>query len=355
VSAVAAGCMLLLWRLMLEEGRRRVWRLYGRFCALMLCGSCFGAVAWTARMTSLENLFQGNDAATRSELAAQYSFLALSYSWAAVFFVTYAIEFMCLSAAKLMVLDRMSEFAAGQGDGTRRRWTVGGRVVMAVVVLGNGVGVAAEVAAAVQFQRAAKVASTVSAYFADGRSQDAREYVSLLLTEVQLATSISAVQSFSEVAVLLLIVAAFIVAGLFCGRLLSSGLRAAGTGSTSEAAGGVLRHYRRQVVGTTAFVFVAFVVRSTQSTMAAVCRQLQDAASICPGVSSICDASCTNVYTHMTYWLLFTPEFQVTVVLISSPVALLVSLWGVTSRFTLQLFTSRKQHSNKKRVNHPLV
>ena len=32
------------------EGRRGVWRLYGWFSGLMLCGSCFGAVAWGARM-----------------------------------------------------------------------------------------------------------------------------------------------------------------------------------------------------------------------------------------------------------------------------------------------------------------
>ena len=34
-------------------------------------------------------------------------------------------QFMCLSAAKLMVLDRMSEFAAGRGDGMRRRSAAG--------------------------------------------------------------------------------------------------------------------------------------------------------------------------------------------------------------------------------------
>ncbi len=74
---------------------------------------------------------------------------ALSHSWAAVFNVTYAIEFMCLSAAKLVALDRMSTCAAGQDEVAMKRWAAGGRMVMAVVVLGNAVGLAANIAAAV--------------------------------------------------------------------------------------------------------------------------------------------------------------------------------------------------------------
>ncbi len=74
---------------------------------------------------------------------------ALSHSWTAVFNVTYAIEFMCLSAAKLVVLDRMSTCAAGQDEVAMKPWAAGGRMVMAVVVLGNAVGLAANIAAAV--------------------------------------------------------------------------------------------------------------------------------------------------------------------------------------------------------------
>ena len=41
----------------------------------------------------------------------------MSLSWYTVYYVCYAIEFMCLSAAKRMVLDRMSDFAVLQGEG----------------------------------------------------------------------------------------------------------------------------------------------------------------------------------------------------------------------------------------------
>ena len=49
-----------------------------------------------------------------------------------------------------------------------------------------------------------------------------------------------------------------------------------------------------------------------------------------------CDPACNNVWTVILNWLQFTPEFQLIVVLISSPLALLVALWGMTSERTLQ-------------------
>ena len=134
VSAVAGGVMFYRWWRMKEEDRGRVWRLYGWFTALMACGSCVGTVSWAAQMLLLVNLFQAekNDNSVQSSL-----FYAASYTWHPVFTVTYAVEFLCLSAAKLMVLDRLMVFAAPQGVRLQKRWALAGRVVMAAVVLGN--------------------------------------------------------------------------------------------------------------------------------------------------------------------------------------------------------------------------
>ena len=63
--------------------------------------------------------------------------------------------------------------------------------------------------------------------------------------------------------------------------------------------------------------------------MFAVAYQLQDLANRCPGVSTPCTTTCHNVFTHIQQCLIHTPEFQLTIVLISSPVALLVALWGM--------------------------
>jgi hypothetical protein len=213
-------------------------------------------------------------------------------------------------------------------------------MVMSVVVLGNAVGLVANVAAAVHAQRAAETAGSAAALFAANSTQLALESLSLVRTEVRLTTSIGAVQSFCEVAVLLLIVAAFVVAGVVCARIVSSNLLIVDTSSAPAAVG---RELRRRMVVTTAVVFVAFVVRSVQSTMLAVSRQLQDFDRRCPGVTGLCDASCNNVFTHINQWAARTPEFQVTIVLVSSPLTLLVALWGMTSRQTLQLMKSKEQ------------
>jgi hypothetical protein len=44
----------------------------------------------------------------------------------------------------------------------------------------------------------------------------------------------------------------------------------------------------------------------------------------------------------MQLWLFYTPEFQLTVVLISSPLALLVALWGMTTDRALQQMQSNR-------------
>jgi hypothetical protein len=43
--------------------------------------------------------------------------------------------------------------------------------------------------------------------------------------------------------------------------------------------------------------------------------------------------------------MIYTPEFQLVVVLVSSPLALLVALWGMTPKATLQLMKSSKRET----------
>jgi hypothetical protein len=97
-------------------------------------------------------------------------------------------------------------------------------------------------------------------------------------------------------------------------------------------------------VGTAAFVFVTFLLRAVYSTMFALANELQNEGNFvnCPS-GNICDASCFNVYRLMQLWILYTPEFQLMVVLISSPLAMIVALWGMTSDRTLQRMQSNRR------------
>ncbi len=332
--------MLCLWRRMGEEDRGRLWQLYGWFSGLTTCGSCFGAVAWAARMMQLVNGFKGYDSAAFAE---QLSLYALANNWDSAFLVTYAVEFLCMCAAKLMVLDRMMVFAAQPGAGMPKLWAAAGRAVMAAVVLGNAAGLAANAAAAVHSQKAAEAQSTASAYYAANNTKDGDEFYLLSQHELQLAGSIASVQRFAEVAVLLLIVVAFAVVGALCARILYTRVKPIGVDADYDAFIAMVgRTLRRQMLGTTAFIFVTFLLRSVYSTMLAVALQLQDSDKDCPGAKTICDA-CFNQYAHIAQWMFYTPEFQQAIILISSPVAQLVALWGMTTKSTLHLMTTSKR------------
>jgi hypothetical protein len=331
--------MLCLWRRMGEEDRGRLWRLYGWFSGLMTCGSCFGAVAWAARMMDLVNDFKAYGSPVDAEKA---SLAALSYSWHSASLVTYAVEFLCMSAAKLMVLDRLYGFV--EAENARQRWAATGRVVMAVVVLGNAVGLAANAAAAVYSQKAAEAASAASVYYAANNTKDGDKFDALGLHEVQLCYSIQSVQRFAEVAVLLLIVVAFAVVGVLCARILYARLKPIGVYAGYDAfIATVGKTLRLQMLGTTGFIFVTFLLRSVYSTMLAVALQLQNFGKECPGAKTFCDTSCYNEFSHISSWMYFTPEFQQVIILISSPVAQLVALWGMTNKSTLHLMMTSKR------------
>jgi hypothetical protein len=358
--------MFRMWLRMDEEGRQRVWRLYGWFTGLMLCGSCVGVATWAARLESIVNFLRANDLITQRDAARYpeaYSLFALSRRSNAAFLVTNAIEFLFLSAAQFMVLDRISDFMMSQGDDTRTWWVAGGRAVMAAVVLCNAVGLAASIASAVYGLKAADAYSAASMLYASNNTRnDALEYLSSQRSYTQQAVYIASIRQVCEVVVLLLIVLVFAVVGVACIRRLSSALTILDTAGPDMAAQQGMRfrvvkqamalgmQLRQEVFVTSSFVFIAFLLRSVVSTMLAVANQSQDAGRSCPnnpsrakGLNSLCDASCYNQYTHIAQWNSYTTEFLTTVVLISSPLTLLVALWGMTSKLTLQLMRSRQR------------
>jgi hypothetical protein len=323
--------MFYRWWNLGDDIRQQVWRLYGWFSGLMMCGSCVGAVTWAAWMQYSAYEFKSMRADNRVESLSLFS---VSYSWRAVFVVTYAIEFLCLSVAKLIVLDRMSDFAAGLW--ISKHWATGRRAVVAVVVVGNVTGLAGNIAAAVPFYRVARLNMEASVDYAAKKDELGNQKLNESLDPFQLANSILSVQASCEVAVLLIIVVAFAVVGAICLRRISSRL------SEIDAAG---KQLRLQIMGTTAVVFVTFLLSSAFSTMNAVVSQLQNLSNACQGVTSFCNASCFNVFTHIYTWMQHTPEFQVMIVLISKPLPLLVALWGMTSQRMRVQIQARDQDS----------
>jgi hypothetical protein len=277
-----------------DDSRHSVWRLYGWFCGLMFCGSCVGAVAWGAWLRCLVLLFTVNK--NPNPAGAQYfSDQVQIERWLPIFFISNALEFFCLSVAKLMVLDRMKQFAVVEADGTARRWFVGGRVVMAAVVVGNMVGLGGSIAVAVYFKTAADLASAAAAAAASNSTVAVSNLTNLWDQQLQLAISTQSIQEFCEVAVLLLIILSFAAAGVSCARLLSAALR-----DMNDVAGAAGKKVRLQIVGTCAVVFVTFLLRAAFATMNAVASLLQNNSVDCPS-NNLCDILCYNVYLFMQY------------------------------------------------------
>ena len=351
VSALISGILFYRWWWLDEDGKRRVWSLYGVYTGLMFCGSSFGVVTWVAWMQFLVNFFKGENFITNGNRPEWMKSFAQAYNWRVVFTITYATEFLCLSVALLMVLDRMSDFAAtSKADTAFKRWVVGSRLVLSTVVLGNAVGLAGNIAAALSFRQVAVFADSSYNAFAANNLQEGVRLFTEGSSHAQTALHVASFQSFSEVCVLLLIVAAFIVAGIACARLITSRLLSVEHSSMAAATG---RTLWLRMVGTTAFVFAAFLLRSIFSTLYAVAYLYQDVEATTQPLPRLCSSNtnplfkcdaCYSVYTHISQWLVRTPEFQLTVVLISSPLALLVALWGMTTSITLKLMrTNRRQ------------
>lgn len=325
---------------------------YGWFTGLMLCGSCFGAVTWGAWMQVLTYEFTGGRGFV--SLTRAFFFWSLADRWNSGFRLTYACEFLCLSVAKLVVLDRMSIFAAG--DVMSRRWFVARRLVLASVISGNLAGLAGNVATAVRFYQRADLLMTVSVDLASNSQINATstDYPKFdqVADQLQLALQTSSIQAFCEVAVLMIIIPAFAVVGVACVRRIGSFFSLLHTLHPAHGGAAITlgSQMRREMIVTTTVVFVAFVIRSVYSTMFAVAFSLQNFSKIsreCQGFS-VCDASCFNEFTHMLFWMIRTPELQLVIMLISNPLPLIVALWQMTSVRMRQAY-QRDQHEEEKK------
>ena len=247
-----------------------------------------------------------------------------------------------LTLLLLQVLDRMEDFSLPYQTHNTGRWTRAGRAVMSLVVMGCVVGLCGNCVAAVYRSQAARIANESAAGFlanTTGLSRDALGVLGQATQQAQLASDAESVQEFSEVFVLLVLISSFLIVGAMCARrvaaaLTSMTLRSATMSARSNAAAW---HLHRQIVVTVAVVFITFLPRAAFAALNAVSNSMQDVGS-CECVNVCADTTAKplcpqpfNQYTHIQLYLSFSPEFQLLVVLISSPLALIVALWGMTS------------------------
>jgi hypothetical protein len=133
----------------------------------------------------------------------------------------------------------------------------------------------------------------------------------------------------------------FVVAGALCIRRFYTGA----TNKSTEA-GRRNNKVRRQIIATVSTVFVTFLIRSVYAAVLAASRQgsnlfftpfvkgKSDYDSACKNdqnLAGVCDP-CQGLGLIVQIWLYLCPAFPFTVFLLSSPVTILVALWGMTTQ-----------------------
>jgi hypothetical protein len=265
--------------------------------------------------------------------------------YAAAFFATYSFEFAFVISAITLVLHRVHRLVASNSQ-TPQRWELATRVYLWTVALGVCIGSATNIAAAVFYILSADARSKAGSAWSSNSTVDAANYESNARRILQTAIEIGSVQRYIEALLLLIVIVAFVIVGFGCSRVISDALRALfATGkhlhdlpfsarkSSDQAllaeASAQGRHLRRKIVTTFIFLFLSLLVRSCFSVTYAMASAFQ---------ATSCEVKTTfvgcgpfkNTFALILGYILFTPEFQQVVMIISSPLALLVALWGMT-------------------------
>ena len=370
--AIISGVLYVRWLRLDAGGKKQSWRLHGWFTALTCIGSFAGAVAWGARMQSLVFYFQGNSLGqSEGDLALRSSLFSDGFRYFTVHLVFYPIEFLCLSIAKLMMLDRLQHFAFAGGASMKRELVE--RVVLGAVILGNLTGLVANFVSAARVSVAGGVFTQSAEAFAANNTALGQSLYDNAFEKFEVSEDAAAYQNYAEMAVLLLIILAFVVVSILSTQLIKIGLRNLSNAKSSIVLVGVAgdqarqlvddataagRQLMRKVVGTVAVVFVSLLLRAIYASMLAVADSLQDVGKGCS--DNLC-SQCFNVYalalpcsqrhcallvcryTHVRMFIVYSPALTLMVVLISSPLTLLVALWGMTGVRALELMAVKRQ------------
>jgi hypothetical protein len=302
-----------------------VWQHYGRFTLLMVAGSFFGILSSLCFMQTFVFNYEANikyKGFVRDFQAEIQRAYAASGAWQSAYFVFYSLSFAALHTAQLMIIHRVIGFSDILPFGVSIR--DGTRFVIGFVTVGNFIGFCGYVAAAWFSGRAASLnAQAADAWEADPDPVNSTRFADISVEygqEYRKQAVAESVKRFSEVSVLLMIILTFTVSGVLAMRR----LRAAQDSRASTAA--FAKKLRLKVVATIAVVFCTFLLRACLSIMLAVSGALANFDAEC----KLC-STCFNMYTNMTVWIHFTPEFETLIILISAPLASLVALWGMTS------------------------
>jgi hypothetical protein len=259
-----------------------------------------------------------------------------------------AYAFLCdcfLTSPPLQLLERMVDFVILGED--RSRWlTAALHAVFGVTTLSNTINLGASSASSYFLRRAYTAGTQVVSdlrsptfiqtqffpCFVDRKCQTLDDYTSEIGFANKGLDSESAA-SICEFITLVFIIVAYVVAGVHCIRR----FRAVSAGGVTSA--GIAR-VQRQIIVTVSTVFVTFLLRSGYAVIVGISRFNTLFVTQLNSCFNYCDP-CQGLGVIVQAWDRLTPELRDTIFLLSSPLTMLVSLWGTYSPLLkLALFTT---------------
>lgn len=279
------------------------------------------------------------------------------------------LEISFASLALLLVLHRVKDFAFGtqamRSTEQLRNKNLVVRSVFVAVALLILLSIFSSWAASAYFLQGSNLNFHAAQAYANNNTVDGNR-LRLAAAEVQgRGDSVLGITRSADAAVLLLIVLAFIAMAAFSSKAIRSALRtlfiaeqkfdevshalarsARGAGASFEqnkkliaAASLEGRRLRWKILSSFTYAFVALLLRAILTLIYALASAGQDNSNSCD--RSYC-AACKNVFSNIQGWLLYTPFFQFIAVLLSSPLATAVALWGMSGVGVLESLTSAR-------------
>jgi hypothetical protein len=339
VAAAAALVRFVQWKRLDESDRDAIWRLYGVFTLAAFVGSVCGVMTWSLYLAAdvlyIDALRLGakDVAKSSSELGANYTLYAASL-------VFKSLAFVFVSVAKLMVLDRMTQFAVKRAhDALVRRMGAVQRAVLCVVLVVNAVAVAASLASTAYFSLAAGADASAAAAFSSNQTEAGESFRLDAKRHASVGNTCVAVVQVCLVVCLLVIMAAFAGAGVCVAVRIRHLLAGVGLGQSTSAARSA-RYLLLQTCITVAVVFATFLIRTAFETVIALgdFYNLNNSCLIC--------AACQSEYYLIGVWIDAVPEVRSIVIALAEPLTLLVALWGMTSERDARLLNRGRDTSD---------
>jgi hypothetical protein len=336
LCSVVAGFNLFKFSRLSDADQSRAWNRYRSFTSFIVAGGFLGAVAWLCYMNSIIANFTAQQLFKQGpefSLATTRQF-AETYLWNGVYFFFEPLTFGCLTASKLMVLDRLFKFNSRLTDEVKSQFERFLAMSMRLVFFLNIIVVVAAWTSMGLWHRSYELQIDLASQYSNNvTNPDATAVQEMTARARRSAVAVYA----AELVVLLSLALLFIFFGGVAivrlsalGRTLGeASVTAASSDSMIAHASSLHRSLWLRVVSTVVSVFMSFILRCVYNAMYVSSHQ----ASVTPHCSNFGNcAECQDKLFIISNWfavkiaLFLRILFRLTRILIAGW-TLLPSLW----------------------------